>query len=357
VNRTEIGRREFGRATAGKGPVATARVREASPVLAEGVEEFIFADVFSRSGLPARERELLTVAVLAAVGGADNQLGVHVPAALECGADAEELIQLCEQIAPYAGFPRALNALRAVRTVLEERGLPLPLAVTAVDLAGHETLVADVGAGGTGYLLLHAPELDRRMWRDLMRALPDGRRAIAPDLRGAGAAVGAPLPGSVAELVADLADVTDACGLERAVVVAQGSSASLALALAAAHPDRVSHVVAVAPRAAAASAPGPAELACGLRAVTLAEDGWAVRYARDRYRRIDPVGWRALVDAFAQVPVAPPGSVPVAVVTGDAGGAATPAWSTFAATVIPDAGDLIALEAPGPLAAVLAGIS
>ena len=136
MNRGEIGRREFGRATAGKGPVATGRVREASPVLAAGVEEFIFADVFSRSGLPARERELLTVAVLAAIGGADNQLGVHVPAALECGADAEELIQLCEQITPYAGFPRALNALRAVRAVLEERGLPLPLPVAEVAAGG-----------------------------------------------------------------------------------------------------------------------------------------------------------------------------------------------------------------------------
>ncbi len=213
MNRGEIGRREFGRATAGKGPVATGRVREASPVLAAGVEEFIFADVFSRSGLGARERELLTVAVLAAIGGADNQLGVHVPAALECGADPEELIQLCEQITPYAGFPRALNALRAVRAVLEERGLPLPVAVTEVALVDHATLAAEVGEGETGTLLIHAPELDRRMWRDVMRALPAGHHAVAPDLRGAGAAVGAPAPTAVGDLVADLVGVLDACGL------------------------------------------------------------------------------------------------------------------------------------------------
>src|SRR5450631_2812748 len=154
VNRGEIGRREFGRATAGRGLAATGRVREASPVLAAGVEEFIFADVFSRSGLPARERELLTVAVLAALGGADNQLGVHAPAALDCGADPEDLIQLCEQLAPYAGFPRALNALRAVRTVLEERGLPLPLAVRDVELREFTTLAATVGEGDEGILLV-----------------------------------------------------------------------------------------------------------------------------------------------------------------------------------------------------------
>ncbi len=127
MDRTARGRHEFGLATDGRGPVATGVVRQASRVLAEGVEEFIFGDVFSQSTLSARERELLTVAVLAAIGGADNQLGVHVPAALRCGADPEEMIALCEQIAPYAGFPRALNALRAVRGVLEDRGLPLPV--------------------------------------------------------------------------------------------------------------------------------------------------------------------------------------------------------------------------------------
>jgi 3-oxoadipate enol-lactonase len=357
VNRTEIGRREFGRATAGKGPVATGRVREASPVLAAGVEEFIFADVFSRSGLPARERELLTVAVLAAIGGADNQLGVHVPAALECGADAEEIIQLCEQIAPYAGFPRALNALRAVRAVLEERGLPLPLAVSAVQLTSHQTLVAETGAGETGYLFLHAPELDRRMWRDVMRALPDGRRAIAPDLRGAGAAVGAPAADDIGGLVADAIGVMDAAGLARAVVVAQGASASLGLAMAVSHPDRVAHIVAVAPGSGDAAAPPvPAQLAGLMRSVALAEDGWASRYARDRYRRVDLDGWRGLVDVLGSVDPSAASPAPVTVVSGDAGDAVAGVWSSYPATVVPDAGALVGLEAPGPLAAVLAGI-
>jgi len=358
VNRTEIGRREFGRATAGKGPAATGRVREASSVLADGVEEFIFADVFSRSGLPAREREMLTVAVLAAIGGADNQLGVHVPAALECGADAEELLQICEQIAPYAGFPRALNALRAVRAVLEDRGLLLPLAVSDVHLASYQTLVAETGAGDTGYLMLHAPELDRRMWREVMRALPDGRRAVAPDLRGAGAAVGAPVASDVGALVDDVVGVMDATGMARAVVVAQGASGPLALALAAAHPDRVARVVAISPRTRdVAVDPAPAELAGLMRAVTLAEDGWAARYARDRYRRVDLEGWRGLVGALAAVDHTASVPASVTVVCGDAGAPLDAAWASFPATLIPDAGDLVGLEAPGPLAAVLAGIS
>ncbi len=358
MNRAEIGRREFGRATSGKGPVATGRVREASPVLAAGVEEFIFADVFSRSGLPARERELLTVAVLATIGGADNQLGVHVPAALECGADAEELIQLCEQIAPYAGFPRALNALRAVRAVLEERGLPLPLPVVEVALADHQTLAAEVGDGAEGLLLLHAPELDRRMWRDLMRALPDGRRAVAPDLRGAGAAVGAPAPGDAGVLVADMCSVMDATGLARAAVVSQGATAPLALALAAAVPERVIAVTLVGPRAAlSGTAPGTAQLAGELRPVTLATDAWGARYARDRYARLDPEGWGALTAVLAGLPTQGAGGTLQMVVVGEDDRTLGSDWTGFPVTEVPDAGHLVPLEAPGPLAAVLAGLS
>lgn len=357
MNRTEIGRREFGRATAGNGPVAAGRVREASPVLAAGIEEFIFADVFSRSGLPARERELLTVTVLAAIGGADNQLGVHVPAALECGADPEELIQLCEQIAPYAGFPRALNALRAVRTVIEERGLPLPLPVTDVALVDHTTLVAEVGDGADGLLLVHAPELDRRMWRELMRALPEGRHVVAPDLRGAGSAVGAPIPADAGALVADLIGVMDATGLERATVVAQGASSSLAVALAGAAPERVAGIALIDPAVAVAGAPpGPAALADLLRPVTLAVDTWAARYARDRYARLDHDGWSGLVAALAGVRAVEAAAMVQLVIAGAQAGPLPAAWTGSAATAVPDAAGLVPLEAPGPLAAILAGL-
>jgi 3-oxoadipate enol-lactonase len=360
VNRGEIGRREFGRATAGRGPLATGRVREASPVLAAGVEEFIFADVFSRSGLPARERELLTIAVLAAIGGADNQLGVHVPAALECGADAEELIQLCEQITPYAGFPRALNALRAVRTVLEERGLPLPLPVADVQLRDHTTLVANVGEGDDGTLLVHSPELDRRMWRDLMRALPDGHHAVAADLRGAGAAVGASVPREIGELVADLVAVMDATGLRRAQVVTQGASAAIACAVADAHPDRVTHLTLIGPRTEAATAvPGPAALADQLRAQTLAVDTWAARYARDRLARLDHEGWTGLVAAVGGAELGRTGGIAVSVVAG-AGDVVVDlalvgrAWPRAELTRVSEAGHLAPLEAPEACAQIVA---
>ena len=317
MHRGEIGRREFDRATLGRGPVAIGRVREASSVLADGVEQFIFGDVFSGSGLGARERELLTVAVLAALGGADNQLGVHVPAALVCGSDAEELIQLCEQIAPYAGFPRALNALRAVRAVLEEQGLPLPLPVVEVALDGCTTRANEVGSGDDGVVLLHTPGLDRRMWREVIRVLPDDTHAVAPDLRGAGTGVGAPAPESLGQMVDDVIGVMDACGLARAHVVTQGVSAAIGCALAARVPDRVTGLGLVGPRVMMSDLPPvPRDLAAQMSATALAEDLWAARYARDRFARCDAAGWddlRAVLgSALAQVPA----HIPVTVAIG-----------------------------------------
>lgn len=300
MNRAELGPREFSRATAGKGLAATGRVREASPVLADGVERFIFADVFSRSGLGSREREMLTCAVLATIGGADNQLGVHVPAALECGADPDELIQLCEQIVPYCGFPRALNALRAVRAVLEERGLPLPLPAREVALPdGAGTLVTDAGEGDDGLLMLHSPALDRQAWRELIRALPDGTRAVAPDLRGAGAAGAAPPAAGRDALVADLLAVADGAGLRTARLVAMGdAAASLAAAAAAAHPDRLRLGAALGPADPAGDPPGTDALAAWFTPAQLAASAWPVRYARDRLERVHPDAHRALRSAM-----------------------------------------------------------
>lgn len=366
MNRGALGPREFQRATGGRGLAATGRVREASPVLADGVERFIFADVFSRSGLGARERELLTVAVLAALGGADNQLAVHVPAALECGADGDDLIQLCEQIAPYAGFPRALNALRAVRAALEERGLPLPPPVVEVDLGDTATLVTDTGGDdGPALVLLHAPEMDRGMWRDVVRALPPGRRALAPDLRGAGAAAAAPR-GDAARLVADVLAVADLAGPGPVRLAAAGGATPLAAAVCQAAPDRVEGVVLVGPvrpgRAggdpAHGAPPRPADLARWMLPVHLAEDGWGARYARDRIRRVDPDGWGGLVAALEPVDPTDTAGRPVAIVLGagdavTAESAAASAWPRADVIHVPDAGHLVALEAPAALAELI----
>ncbi len=92
-----------------------------APDLARYVIEFGFGDVYARPGLDLRSRELGTVAMLAAMASARPQLEVHLHGALNVGCTRAELIELLMQVALYAGFPAALNAVEAARKVFAER--------------------------------------------------------------------------------------------------------------------------------------------------------------------------------------------------------------------------------------------
>ncbi|HWR26230.1 MAG TPA: carboxymuconolactone decarboxylase family protein, partial [Methanosarcina sp.] len=78
---------------------------------------------YSRPGLDLKSREIATVAALTALGNARPQLKVHINAALNVGCSKEEIIEIIIQMAVYAGFPAALNAMFAAKEVFQERGL------------------------------------------------------------------------------------------------------------------------------------------------------------------------------------------------------------------------------------------
>ena len=88
-------------------------------VLGDWIVDFAFGDVHSRPGLDARERELVIVAALASLGGLDPQVRAHIRAARAAGVSDDELEETFIQIAPYAGIPRAVNAVKLLR---EEQG-------------------------------------------------------------------------------------------------------------------------------------------------------------------------------------------------------------------------------------------
>jgi 4-carboxymuconolactone decarboxylase len=81
------------------------------------IVEFAYGDVYSRPGLSLRDRELATVAMLAALGAREPQLDVHLRAAVNVGITHEELRELIIHTAPYAGFPTAINAMRRLQTI------------------------------------------------------------------------------------------------------------------------------------------------------------------------------------------------------------------------------------------------
>ncbi|HEX7934763.1 MAG TPA: carboxymuconolactone decarboxylase family protein [Paraburkholderia sp.] len=81
--------------------------------------EFGFGDIYSRPQLDLRAREIATIASLATLGCAQPQLKVHIEAALNVGCTREEIVEVFMQMALYAGFPAALNALFAAREIFE----------------------------------------------------------------------------------------------------------------------------------------------------------------------------------------------------------------------------------------------
>lgn len=83
------------------------------------LEGFCFGDFYTRDGLDDSQRELITFAFLAALGGCENQLRGHVQANLSVGNDKEKLISAMTVIMPYIGFPRTLNALSIVNEICE----------------------------------------------------------------------------------------------------------------------------------------------------------------------------------------------------------------------------------------------
>jgi 4-carboxymuconolactone decarboxylase len=72
--------------------------------------------------LTLRDRSLIVVAVLAAQGGVESRLRVHVRWAIEHGATAAELEALACLLANYVGFPRASVALEVMRDELRSIG-------------------------------------------------------------------------------------------------------------------------------------------------------------------------------------------------------------------------------------------
>lgn len=109
---------------------AGARVIDAladvAPELGHQIVAWGFGDIYARPGLAPRDRQLVTLGMLTALGGCEAQLEVHVNASLNVGLTPAQIVEAMLHSAVYCGFPRALNAVFVAKTVFGERGL-LPL--------------------------------------------------------------------------------------------------------------------------------------------------------------------------------------------------------------------------------------
>lgn len=95
-------------------------LRDIAPDFGKYLVEFPFGDIYSRQGADLKIREIATIAALAALGNARPQLKIHLHACLNAGCSKTEITEILMQMAVYAGFPAALNALFAAKEVFEE---------------------------------------------------------------------------------------------------------------------------------------------------------------------------------------------------------------------------------------------
>lgn len=94
---------------------------EFHPEAVEILLGFAFNDVVGREAIPLKTREMLTVAMLAAMGTAPGQLEFHIRAALNTGATRDEIVEIILQVAVYAGIPAAMNAITAAKPAFTSR--------------------------------------------------------------------------------------------------------------------------------------------------------------------------------------------------------------------------------------------
>ncbi|MEV0948136.1 carboxymuconolactone decarboxylase family protein [Rhodococcus sp. NPDC049939] len=99
---------------------------EASPELSHQITAWAYGDIYGRPGLSLRDRQLLTVGMLTALGGCESLLTVHINAALNIGLKPEEILEALLHSAVYCGMPKAMNATFVAKDVFTDRGI-LPM--------------------------------------------------------------------------------------------------------------------------------------------------------------------------------------------------------------------------------------
>ncbi|QIE55707.1 4-carboxymuconolactone decarboxylase [Pikeienuella piscinae] len=83
------------------------------------ITEGAWGSVWSRPHFTKRERSIVTLSLLAALGNLD-EVAMHVRATRSTGATADDLMEAMLHVAVYAGVPRANAAIKVIKQVYAE---------------------------------------------------------------------------------------------------------------------------------------------------------------------------------------------------------------------------------------------
>ncbi|MEO1119706.1 MAG: 4-carboxymuconolactone decarboxylase [Pseudomonadota bacterium] len=78
-----------------------------------------WGSVWARPDISRRERSMITIAVLAALGH-HEELAMHIRASRNTGASAEDIREALLHVAVYAGVPAANSAIKIAKEALAE---------------------------------------------------------------------------------------------------------------------------------------------------------------------------------------------------------------------------------------------
>lgn len=96
---------------------AQARITEIDQAFQRFITEGAWGTVWSDEGLTRRERSLITLSLLAALGHWE-ELAMHIRATRNTGASAEDIAQAFMHVAVYAGVPAANRAFAILKETL-----------------------------------------------------------------------------------------------------------------------------------------------------------------------------------------------------------------------------------------------
>lgn len=78
------------------------------------ITESAWGTVWASDGISHRERSMLTLALLAALGNFE-EIPMHIRATARTGASQQDVLEAFQHVAIYAGVPRANHALKLAR--------------------------------------------------------------------------------------------------------------------------------------------------------------------------------------------------------------------------------------------------
>ena len=121
TSKYERGKKVLGELTKTPQPQTVSGYGAFAPAIDTFLKEHLFADIFERDVLTYVERELATISVLSAIGGAEPMLKSHLAICLNVGLSQAQLNEFVNVIASTLGEKEAKDAKTVLEEVLKSR--------------------------------------------------------------------------------------------------------------------------------------------------------------------------------------------------------------------------------------------